>query len=108
MKTAIALLAGALLFGAGCTTPQQTVAYKTLATVSYSVDSAMKTFATAHVERLTSPDQDMEVRELHEKYQRVMNAAVRAARYDYSVAAPEDVAAIAAELTALIFSITQI
>lgn len=35
-------------------------------------------------------------------------AAVRAARYDYTAVAPEEVAAIASELTTLIFTITKL
>ena len=95
-----------LLALTGCQTlSEKDTWFKTLAAVGYSVDGAMVSYADAQVAGLTTPEQDARVAELHGRYQPVYNAAVRAARYDYSTMTPEEVAAVAAELTELIFSI---
>lgn len=105
MRYAITLLA--LFAFVGCNTPPKTVAYKSLATVAYTVDAAMTVYADAVVAQQIDPITQDKVRQLYQRYQAHMTIAVRAAQYDYATATPEVVAQIAAELTTLIFNLTK-
>lgn len=94
-----------LIVGAGCqgcTTSQKTVAYKTLNIVATSVDAGMKAFTDAVVAgKIPQATQD-KVKELHGRYQKALQAAIAAARFDTSQVAPESLQALAGELLTLI------
>lgn len=96
------LFAFALLFGGCVNTSQETAAFKTLGAVGYTVDGAMKTYSDAVVAGHITPGNQNKVANLFNRYQPLYNASVRAARSDLTALAPEELAAIAAELTTLI------
>jgi len=103
----LALVIPFLLVFAGCVnTSQETMAYKSLGGIGYTVDGAMNAYADAVVAGQITDSQQAKVRALHQRYQPIYNAAVRAARNDLTTLAPEDVAVIAAELAALILTLT--
>jgi hypothetical protein len=106
MKQAINIMfALSLLMGpVGC--QSSTTAYKTLGGIGFTVDGAMTAYSDAVVSGVVSEQDQAKVRILHGKYRPVYEAAVRAASQDLSTLAPEELSAIAAELTILILSIT--
>lgn len=101
LLTCLALLAATAGFS-GCAGTGKTVAFKTLKTVSDSVDFAMKAFAEATVAGAIDAPTQAKVRALHGEYQAAFKQAVVAAQFDYAAAAPGEVAGLAAQLTALV------
>ncbi len=83
----------------GC---RSTSAYKTLAIIATSVDAGMKAFTDAVVAKKVGAPVQEKVRAAHGRYQKSLQAAVLAAHFDTSQAAPEDLKALATELLALI------
>ena len=107
MKKLLSLfICGLLLFAItilpGCAGAPKAVAYKTLKSVSDSVDAAMKVYAEAVVNGHIDATTQVRVRDLHDQYRKAFAQAINAARFDYENAAPGDVAGLAAEITTLI------
>ncbi|RME68566.1 MAG: hypothetical protein D6781_10650 [Verrucomicrobia bacterium] len=108
----LALLCAACLppaasFTACTTAPtERVVAYRSLASVAYSVDAAMKVYARAVVAGEVDEASQQRVRALHERYRNALEAAVRLASLDDSALAPQELASLAAELTTLIAALT--
>ncbi len=113
MKTlllALLLACAPLAFVAGttgCTTSQKAVAYKSLMVVASSVDAAMRAFADAVVAGKVGAATQAEVRDLHGRYSKAMQAAVAAARFDTASPTPDTVQALASQLLSLITSVVK-
>ena len=91
----------------GCAnTGQEAIAYRTLGAIGQAVDSAMVIYADAVVAGAIDEDHQTQVRALHERYRVAYATSVAAARMDVSQLPPEDLAAMAAELTILILNLT--
>lgn len=103
----IVLLACSPVAFIACKTPQnvQTVSYKTLRSIAESVDSAMRTYAQAVALNQVAPETQSKIRDLHGRYQPALEQAVIAARFDFGAAAPEEIAALAAEITTTVLTI---
>lgn len=86
----------------GCTTSQKAVAYKTLNIIATSVDAGMKAFTDAVVAGKVPQQTQDKIRNLHGQYQKALQAAILAARFDTSKVAPENLQALASELLVLI------
>lgn len=97
-----AVLLCATSFLTGCAGKGKAAAYKTLKTIGESVDSATKAFTDAVAVGAVDAATVQRVRELHEQYRVAYKNALIAAQFNYEDAAPAQVAALAAELTALI------
>lgn len=78
--------------------------YKTLNAIADMVNTAKRAYAAAEVQGLVTPEQTARVIELDTRYRAAMRQAVVAARFNYSTAAPEDVALLATDLATLIAS----
>ena len=98
--TVCAVLGLALLVLPACQSTPKTVAFKTLKATADAVDGAMKAYTEAVVSGAVQ--EDVKVRELHGQFQAAFKRAVTAAHFDYATAAPEEVAALAADITGLI------
>jgi len=98
------LAVSALLFGAGCATPEtrQATAYKTLKSVQVAVDAALKVYGTATVTGRVTPEKQAEIEAKRSTYQVAFRLAVQAARNDLTVSPPADVQKLANELQLLI------
>lgn len=91
----------------GCATTQRALAYKTLNIVATSVDAGMKAFADAVVAGKVPAETQAKVKDLHGRYQKALQAAIVAAKFDVSAPAPADVKALASELLNLIVEATK-
>lgn len=96
----------ALVSGGCMNMSHETTAYKTLGGVGFSVDGAMTAFANAVVAKQIDAETQMEVRRMHKLYQPIYRASVQAASRDMTTLAPDDLAAIAAELVTVILQAT--
>lgn len=102
--TLVAFLALSFLFTA-CM-PARTVAYKTLASVKYTVDAQMTAYGAACRQGLVTAEKQKEIDNLFDnKFQPAFHAAVLAAKMDYKAAAPEDIVKLATELIGAINAI---
>lgn len=99
------LLAVAVMVLPACQGTPKTVAYKTLKTVSDTVDVAMKAYADAVVAGQVPEGTQVRVRQMHQDYRKAFAQALNAARFDYENAAPAEVSGLAAELAAYIASL---
>lgn len=108
MNRLITLAMCAMLLGAtwlvtpGCSTPQKTVAYKTLKSVADTVDTAMKAYAEAVAVGAVDQSNIVKISQLHDQYRVVLKKAVVAARFDYTTAAPAELSSLAFELVGAI------
>lgn len=91
----------------GCATTQRAFAYKTLNIVATSVDAGMKAFADAVVAGKVTADVQAKVKDLHGRYQKALQGAIVAARFDMSQPTPENVQALATELLNVITEIAR-
>lgn len=89
-----------------CATSQ--TAYKTLAILATSVDTGMKAFAGAVSQNKVSVATQDKVRDAHGRYQKALQAAIAAARFDTSVAAPANVQNLANEVLNLVLEATKL
>lgn len=97
----VCLFVSAWLCGCGLT--PQAVAYKSLASVGYTVDGAMKSYAIACHEGKVTAEQQKKIDYIHDmEFNPAYNLAVTAAKQDYTALAPADVSAIASKLVVLI------
>lgn len=103
------LSASAVLYGGGCANlPPRTVAFKTLASVGSAVDASMKMYAHACAMQRVSSEKQKEIDRVHDQqFNPAFEAAIRAARFDLTRAAPEEVTALALKLIQLIEVSTQ-
>lgn len=88
----------ALLALPACVSPRATD-YKSLASIGYAVDGAMKAFAQANREGKVTPEQIATVTLIHDnQFNPAYSAAILAAKLDYTAITPADVLAIADKL----------
>lgn len=83
----------------GCTTSQKAVAYKTLAAVQQTVDSALKAYSEVLVAGKVDQATQIKVADAKAKYEVAFKAAVEAARGDLNTLTPENVKALADQLS---------
>lgn len=88
----------------GCTTTQQEATYKSLSVTWHTVDAAMLSYAQARADGKTTLSQDLAVTKLHDQYRVAMDAAISAARLDWSAPTASGLAGLAADLVTLISS----
>jgi hypothetical protein len=107
MKRTLSILLplAVLLWFCGCNTPPKTVAFRTLEGTAKAVDMALQVYASAYVDGKVTADQDRQVREAKAKYELAMNAALDLWARDWTQLTPAKVAALADELTILIYKL---
>lgn len=98
-----------LVLTSGCKTAQSSraIAGKTLLGIAQSVDAAMRTYAEAVKLGQVNAETQAKIRDLHGRYQPALEQAVIAARFNFESAAPHELAAMAAEITATIVQIVR-
>lgn len=84
-----------LLASSGCATSAKQAAYKSLATVGYSVDAAMKAAADLKVAGKISDTDWGKIAQAHERYRLAYGAAIVAAKLDYSTISPVELTGLA-------------
>jgi hypothetical protein len=86
----------------GCNVPQQTIAYKTLASVQAAKDAALKAYAAAYVAHQVPPESYPKVNSALGKFQVAFAAAVDIARGDLNQPTPAQVQQLLNDLLAII------
>lgn len=94
----LAPAAGTLCLSTGCKHSPQTLAYKSLASVGASVDAAMLAYFDLVKQGKLSNDAQVQVMNLHMKYQPVFHTAVLAAKMDLNSVAPAELVTLATSL----------
>lgn len=107
LAIALALCPVVIVTQTGCQSTPQTVAYKSLRAVADGVDASMKAYARAVVAGRVGAETQAKVRDLHGRYQVSLNKAVQLARFDFNAPAPDELAALAADLTETIIAATR-
>lgn len=114
MRSLYTLLAVTLVLATGCATSN--VAYKTLAGVQKSVDAAMLVYVTEVKEGWATPSDTSDdvpvefqskVEATYDDYNEAYELAVKAARQDFSSAAPEKVLSLLGDLLLLLEDLEQ-
>lgn len=85
----------------GCTTSQQTVSYKTLASTQAAVDTARVAFLEAAQDGKVSIEDAVKARAASKAFRDAFNAAVNAAKTS-NAPTPENVAALASEFLSIV------
>lgn len=94
------LILNALLvfFLVGCVSPKA-AAYKTLASIGYSVDGAMKAWGNYVAQGKATPELRAKIIQIHDvQFNPAYTAAIQAAKFDYASAAPDSLVSLSTQL----------
>lgn len=91
----------------GCTTSQKAVAYKTLAAVQQTVDSALKAYSEVLVAGKVDQATQIKVADAKAKYEVAFKAAVETARGNLESPTPEQVQSLADNLTTILNAVAK-